>query len=48
MCAASLNIYDTLALCIIGLGTVLLLIEVCAFLFKRHEKNNAHPRAQNG
>ena len=48
MCAASLNIYDTLALGIIGLGTILLVIDVCAFMFKRHEKSNAHLRAQNG
>ncbi len=48
MCAASLNIYDTLALGIIGLGTILFVIDVCAFMFKRHEKYNAHLRAQNG
>ena len=48
MCAAYLNIYDIVALCIIGLGAVLLLVEVCAFLFKRYEKNIAHPRAQHG
>lgn len=48
MCAASLNIDDILVLGIIGLGTILFLIELCAFLFKKHEKSNAHLRAQNG
>ena len=48
MCAASLNIYHGLALGIVGLATILFFIEICAFMFKRYEKSNAHLRAQNG
>ena len=48
MCSATLTFFETLALGTIGLGFILLMIEVCAFLFARHEKRNASLRAQNG
>ena len=38
MCSASLTLFESLALCTVGLGTILLLIEGCAYLFARHEK----------
>ncbi len=48
MCSASLTFFESLALGTIGLGTILLLIEGCAYLFARHEKSNAFLRAKNG
>ena len=48
MCSAPLTFFETLALGTIGLGSILLMIEVCAFLFARHEKRNPSSRAQNG
>ena len=48
MCSASLTFFESLALGTIGLGSILLMIEVFAFLFVRHEKGNASLRAQNG
>ena len=48
MCSASLTFFESLALGTIGFGSILLMIEGCAFLFARHEKRNASLRAQNG
>ncbi len=45
MCAASLNIYDSLALGVIGLGTTVFLIEAWAFMFKHNKKYKGHLRA---
>ena len=41
MCAPSLAFFESLALGTLGLGTILLLIEVCAVLFALHEQRNA-------
>ena len=48
MCSASLTFFESLALGTIGLGSILLMIEGCAFFFARHEKRNAFLSAQNG
>ena len=48
MCSASLTFIESLALGTIGLGSISLIIEGCAFLFARQEKRNASLRAQNG
>ena len=48
MCSAPLTFFETLALGTIGLGSISLMIEVCALLFVRHKKRNAFLRAQNG
>mgnify|MGYP001218064556 CR=1 FL=1 len=48
MCAAPINMLDILALTTIALGTVLFLIEICAFLFSYSEKANSRVRSQSG
>ena len=48
MCFATLTFFESLALGMIGLGSILLMIEACAVLFARYEERNAFLRDLNG
>lgn len=48
MCFATLTFFESLALGMIGLGSIFLMIEACSVLFARNEKRNAFLRDLNG